>query len=80
MEGERRFKVEEVIEIKLISKKVLGNEKEEHFLKNISLHELLLAIFWSYSCWWWSILSTSSQEIIEQSEVIREVVLPFISI
>ena len=76
MEGERRFKVEEVIEIKLISKKVLGNEKEEHFLKNISLHELLLAIFWSYSCWWWGILSTSSQEIIEQSEVIREVVLP----
>ena len=76
MEGERRFKVEEVIEIKLISKKVLGNEKEEHFLKNISLHELLLAIFWSYSSWWWSILSTSSQEIIEQSEVIREVFLP----
>ena len=45
MEGERRFKVEEVIKIKLISKKVLGNKKEEHFLKNISLHELLLAIF-----------------------------------
>ena len=45
MEGERRFKVEEVIKIKLISKKVLGNKKEEHFLKNISLYELLLAIF-----------------------------------